>query len=335
MTKEITEIVQYESGLSVEKHNALASQFNPLAENIGELIATAKSIVIRDASDVESMSLARKTRLELKAIRVETERTRKSLKESAVREGKAIDGMANIIKFMIVPAEEELREKEEFVARQEAKRIADLAEKRRSQLVVFGINCECFNLGNMADEAFDELLSTSKAGFEAKKKAEQAEAKRIEDEKAARAKAERERAEQERIEKAKAAAEAEKLRLQAESDRKLAETERAAREKAEAEAHALKRAAAERERKEAQQAAAKEQAKRDAELAAAKAAQARLSAPDVVKLQALDKALCGIQLPAVSSDAATEAIKELRGHLRAGVIGLRARINSMQQNERS
>jgi len=120
--KETAEITKYDSGLSNEKHAAIAGQFNEKCGPLQDLIDKANAIKVTGAGDVAAMKLARTTRLSLKNIRVEVEKTRKSLKEESLREGKAIDGMANIVKFLIVPVEQGLQEKEDFVKLAESHR---------------------------------------------------------------------------------------------------------------------------------------------------------------------------------------------------------------------
>ena len=341
------EIQAYESGLSVEKHNELANRFNPFMAEVDGLIQSAKGIVVADAKDRDGMASARKVRLALKAIRVDIEDTRKELKESALREGKAIDGMANIIKFVIVPVEQELKEKEDFVRRAEEKRISALAEERRGELESLDVRREHFDLGCMADEAYDALLSSSRLGYKAKKDAEAAERARIDAERVAAERAEADRREAERVErerieaenarlkKAAAAAErdAAKARKKQESVRTAAEAKVRAAVK---EAAALRKAEDDRQRQEAKDRAAAAAAEREAEVAKAKAdkaaEQALLAAPDTEKLRRLADDVCGLNVPSVSSDIALVAVHELRGILNSAVRCLREAIGQMTDN---
>ena len=215
-----TEVQEYDSGLSVEKHNTLANTFNPFMVSVQELVAAADQVEVASADDTKAMARAREVRLSLKKIRVDVEHARKELKDSSLREGKAIDGMANIIKFVIVPVEEKLQEQEDFVRVQEAKRIADLVEAREGRLAEAGADPSVYVLDALTDEAFETLLQGVISAKEIEKKAAEDEAKRLEDERLERKRLEKEnadlkRAEEERVAKEKAKAEAEEKERQA------------------------------------------------------------------------------------------------------------------------
>ncbi len=95
----------------------------------------AKTLVVTNEIQTVIMKLGR---LHLPEKRLAIERTRKELKEQSLREGKAIDGIANVLQALIIPIEEYLGQQENFVQireaeRAEAKRIEDerLAEEAR------------------------------------------------------------------------------------------------------------------------------------------------------------------------------------------------------------
>jgi len=345
MSKKQTGIQAYESGLNDERHNAIAGAFNPFAAEIQGIIKDAEAITVTSETDVAAMAAARKDRLALRRIRVDVENTRKELKEASLREGKAIEGMANIIKYMIVPVEEALQAKEDFVKRAEERRKAELSELRASELARFEIDSSCFDLAGMNDQAYAQLLSTSEAGYKAKKEAEKREAERIEAERVAEEKARAERIKAEQEERARIEAENAKLRKQAEADAKERAKVEAAQRKAEAEAVKLRKeivareqaakeeaARAERARKDAEAKAERdnaerERAEKEAELARIKAEkeaeQAALAAPDADKITRLVDDICALHVPAVSSEAALAAIHEVRGMLNGVVKRLR------------
>jgi hypothetical protein len=52
---------------------------------------------------------------------------RKSLKEESLKRGKAIDGYANVLKYLCEPIEDKLFEIEQYAERKEAARVAALA----------------------------------------------------------------------------------------------------------------------------------------------------------------------------------------------------------------
>jgi len=204
-------VIIEESGLVTEKAKILLDNFSDYFDIAATWEKQAKTIVVTDESQIPEMKMARTGRLFLREKRIAIERTRKELKEQSLREGKAIDGIANVLKAVIIPVEEYLEKQEKFVeikAAEEAERKRIEAEK----------------------EAEEERI--------AKEKAEAAERERIrkENEQLKREAEEKERAMI--AERAQAKAEAEKQqkilaeqKAKAEAERKRREAERIAYEK--------------------------------------------------------------------------------------------------------
>ena len=309
---------------NVEKETALSllNEFTPFFKQAEEWKKKAKSIIITDASQVEEMGRAREARLVLKNIRVDVEKKRRAMKEESLRKGKAIDGIANIIKFLIVPIETYLQEQEDFVKFQEEKRKAKLQDKRESELSQYDIDTQYYNLGEMPEEGYQQLLKTGRTAYESQKEAE----RKIEEERIAREKIEVE--ERERIRK-----ENERLKKEAKEQKKQAEIERKKREKEEAERkvreEAEKKKAEEelyREREALEKAEAKlkaqreakereilaERGKRETERKAKEKSErdARL-APDKEKLRVLAVRIAEIEMPDVMSTEARKIIKDV------------------------
>lgn len=288
-------------------------------------------------SAVTDPKVARASRLVLRKIRVEASHKKDELKENVIRVGRAIDAAYKEIEGTISPMEETLEGVEKAAERAEAARRAQIKTERESTLAPYNVVTTFYDLVNMPDEVFAELLSDKKAAHEAKLVAVvKAEAERIEREKAEAAERERVRLENERLKKEaaerEAAAKAE--REKAETERKQLEAERAAAEaKAKKErdfieakaaeekrnAEVAAKAAAEKARQEREAVEAKAKAERmarekaEAELKAAKDAEAkRLAdieaarkkaerAPDREKLAAFAQSLRSILVPALSS----------------------------------
>jgi len=277
-----------QAGLAENKSKQLLANFADLFNDAKQTVKFAKDISVTDVSQIEEMEKARKTRLELKSTRVQVEKTRKELKEQSLREGKAIDGIANVIKALIVPVEQYLEDQEKFAERLEAERKNKIEADRVSRLSKYIDEAESYSLhpDKMSQDTFDKLLENSRIAFEAKKKAEEdAERERI-----AREKAERE--EQERIRK-------ENARLKAEAE---------AREKELAKERAEQQAKLEAERKarlELEEKARKEKEAEEARLKAeAEKQRQSLLAPDKDKLIAFAEMLSKIEKPALKeSDA--------------------------------
>jgi len=310
-----------ENQLNEHESAALQSTFEPFFQQAQEWRAKAEAIQVASADDKEGMKNAREARLALKNIRVDVEKKRKDLKEESLRKGKAIDGMANVIKYLVVPIEEHLQQQEDFVRIQEEKQKQELKETRERELMELEVDISFYNLAEMPEEQYGKLLETSKATHQEKKEAaEKAERERIEREKAEAEERERIRQENERLKaeaearekalaKERAKAEEERKRIEAEHQAKL-EAERKERERIEAD-HLAKM---ESERKERERIEAKERAKVEAEEKAKrdeeeKKRQSEL-APDKEKLVALADRIASIDIPAVSSKEAKAVVEK-------------------------
>ncbi len=119
-----------ESGLEKTKAQVLLDNFSDHFKIAAEWEAKAKAIIVTNANQMAEMQMARVGRLFLKEKRVAIEKTRKKLKEQSLREGKAIDGIANVLKALIVPIEEHLGKQEKFVEIKEAEE----AERKRIEV---------------------------------------------------------------------------------------------------------------------------------------------------------------------------------------------------------
>lgn len=179
-------LVVNQAGLAEEKSKQLIANFGKYFAESREIVKVAKTIKVTDISQKEEMAKAREIRLQLQHIRTKgVEPLRVSLKEQSLREGKAIDGMANVIKALIMPVEEYLASQEKFAERIEAERKNNIEAERIAELGKYVENIEVYTLhpDKLSQESFDQLLKTSKIAFEAQKKAnEEAEKARIEQE---------------------------------------------------------------------------------------------------------------------------------------------------------
>ena len=191
------EIVENEDVAEV-KATSIVESFKAYFDNIAKLEGKARKILVQTIDDLELMTAARETRLELRALRVDADKTRKKLKEQSLREGRAIDGIGNLIKAMIVPLEEHLDEQENFVKKLEEAEIQKTKDGRIVELTKYGMDGEGLDLGNMSPDIWENYLAGVKKTCEdriaaerkeeedriAKEKAEMEERKRIEEENA-------------------------------------------------------------------------------------------------------------------------------------------------------
>lgn len=117
------------SGLEKTKADMILEKFQDYFAMASEWEAKARTIIVTNEDQEVDMKMARTGRLFLREKRIAIENARKELKEQALREGKAIDGIANVLKALIVPIEEYLEKQEKFVelrdkAKAEEERIA-------------------------------------------------------------------------------------------------------------------------------------------------------------------------------------------------------------------
>lgn len=265
--------VERSAGVAGDTALALRGQFADYYNNIVTLRETA--VQVTDPTNAVHQKIARTVRLGLKKVRCEVEATRKTLKADSLARGKAIDGFANVLKYLCEPIEEKLAAVEQYAERQEAARIAALVAERTASLVAVECDPTPYNLSVMDDATFALVLAGAKKQREERIEAERkAEADRIAREQADRiarekadadAKAAREEAEKARKAQAAAEAKAEKERKAAAAKaREIEEKARAEREAAEAAARKAKAEADAKLRAEREAAEARERELREA-----------------------------------------------------------------------
>ena len=311
--------VAVKSGLQKDSALQLRDQFKTHYEDIADLRVQADTIT--DPENPVHTKLSREVRLMLREVRCDVENVRKALKADSLARGKAIDGYANVLKYMCEPVEERLLAIEQHEERKEQARIAALVEERSAALRAEDVDPSAYNLGVMDDATWDTTIAIAKQRkadrIEAERKAEADRLAREKADREARAKAEAEakeaRAQAEAERKARVAAEAKAKaereaaeevarREKAKADAALAK-EREARQKAERDAAEAKRKEAERVAEEKAAAEAKAKAEAEAQAAAARA-------PDREKIMAFADSVRG--MADVFPTVATEAGKSVR-----------------------
>ena len=266
-------LVKYANTTGLEKPAALslAETFKPIFAKARTAIAEAQGVAesVKDATCVKEICKSRACRLAIRAVRLESENTRKAQKQHALLYGKAVDGFHNILLADLSPVETALQEAEDVAERAEATRLAQLKSDREKELQPLLDYPIMADLSALSEKEYSQTLSDAKLLKQSKLDAiAKAEAE-------AKAKAEAERTERERIaaENAKLKAEAEAREAAAKADREEAARKLAA-ERAAADAAA--KAAAEKARKEREAIEAKAKAERVAADAEARKEQQRL-----------------------------------------------------------
>ena len=205
MNQEITKLLE-NSLIEKSKSDYIIEKFSEFTSIATEWNEKANAIVVTDESQIDLMKQAREGRLLLKAKRIEIEKTRKSLKEQSLNEGRLIDSIAKSLTILVEPAEKHLELQERFAEIQDQKRKAELKTKRYEIILPYAevIDPETLNLGLITEEAFAGILKYAKDTLETKLETERL--AKIEQEE--KAKAEAEEKEKLRLENEKLKAEA-------------------------------------------------------------------------------------------------------------------------------
>lgn len=154
----------------------------------GNLVPGKNAIVVSAVDQVDAMKEARAQRLALREARITIENNRKSLKDESLKRGQAIDTTARALKQFIEPVEKYLETQEKFAELKAAEEKAQRFAARTSAIAKF-TDPGLYNLNDMEEPAFQELLIKLEKEEADRVAAERAEIER----KAAEEKAERER----------------------------------------------------------------------------------------------------------------------------------------------
>jgi uncharacterized membrane protein YqiK len=281
------EKVQSDAGLGEDSAIALRNEFSGYYKDIVEF--REKALMVTKPEDATHQRLARDVRLNIRKIRCEIENLRKKLKADSLARGKAIDGYANVLKYLCEPVEERLLAVEQYAERKEAARIEALVQERKTEIARLGADPSPYNLAVMDDESFQVLLESIRDMLERKIEAEcKAEAERVAREAA------------DRIAREKAEKEAAEARAQWAAERKARE-EAEAKIQAEREAkEAMERELAEAKRKEEAKIAEQKAEEERKLLAEAEAKRKAATAPDKEKLVAFANSLQYLGWPEMS-----------------------------------
>lgn len=273
-------------GLEPETSKSLQEVFLPFYQQALEWKTKSESLVVTDVTQVREMKMAREARLAMKDIRVNVEKRRKELKEDSLRKGKAIDSVANLLKGLIEPIEEHLEKQEKFAEAKEAQRKEEQKKLRGTLLEPFGVQTEFYDLANMPEDSFQQLLTNSRKNYEDRIAAEKkAEEERIAKEQEELKERERIRLENEELKRKQEEQEKElrEERMKAEQQRKEAE-ERERKQREESEAKLLE----EKQKAEAEQKLQREE--QEKKLAAERAEREKVEAELKAKQEAEEKA---------------------------------------------
>lgn len=172
---------------SVEPSKAqmIRATFEPMAAMLSDFEEAYNAIITESSEGVtpELSAKAKRLRIDIGKVRIETEKARKEQKEEYLRAGKAIDGVANILKWAVSDKESKLKEIEDHQKRMEEERIAKLQAERAQALSKFVEGAHERDLGGMADDVWDAYIAKKEQEYNDRIRAErEAEERRIEEE---------------------------------------------------------------------------------------------------------------------------------------------------------
>jgi len=163
--------------------------FVPMADMLEQFENVYNIIIEESKGEItkEITKRAKRIRLDIGKIRIETEKVRKAQKEEYLRAGKAIDGVANILKWAISEKEGKLKEIENYFEIKENERLKKLQEERVNLISQYLDDAHERDLASMDDDVWDAYFAAKKKAYEDKVEAEkQAEKERIKREKKAK-----------------------------------------------------------------------------------------------------------------------------------------------------
>lgn len=169
MNQEITRLLE-DSLIEKTKLDYIVEKFSEFTTIANEWNSKANAIVVTNENQTDLMKQAREGRLLLKAKRIEIEKTRKSLKEQSLNEGRLIDGIAKTLTSLVEPAEKHLELQERFAEIQEQKRKAELKAERYKLMLPYTdvLDPNTLQLDIITEEAFVGILKYAKTTLEAK-----------------------------------------------------------------------------------------------------------------------------------------------------------------------
>ncbi len=176
-------------------------RFNVTDAAIAKMSEEYMALTIKDLSDKDGFDMVHKARMNVKGKRISVEKTRKELKEDALRYGQAIDKEAKRITALLEPIENHLdseegkiqAEKDHIKAVVEAKEVARLQARvdticafgaifNGQTYTAYGLQIPVALVKTCTDEQFSQFIAqiqAAKAEDDAKRKAE--EARRLEE----------------------------------------------------------------------------------------------------------------------------------------------------------
>jgi hypothetical protein len=255
-----------DSQIELSEAETIKQSYLPYFTQMAELKEQMKKIDFENPQTIDE-TIAREVRLSLVKVRTGSEKVKEERKKIHALKANLEQSAWNLIKADCQLQEEQLMQVEKKRELAEKARVEALRVERLEILKDLTDNATIYPLGQMSEDAFNDLVNGFKLQIEAKKEAE----RKAEEERIALAKAEAERIEAQRIENERLKAEAEAREKQLELEREEARKKQAAIEAQRLDEQQKADALLEAQRKEAEKKAAKLKAENDAKLAKEKA----------------------------------------------------------------
>lgn len=205
----MTQLVKLETpelqGIEKSKAEQIRATFEPMAVMLEGFEAAFNSIITESQAETtkEVCAKAKRLRIDIGRVRIETGKLKDREKAEYLRAGKAIQGVHNILVWAVTDKENKLKEIENHFEIIEKKRLEALQDERVSLLSEFVQDAHERDLSSMDNDVWDAYFSTKKREYLDRIAAEK-------------------KAESDRIAKEKAEAE-ERIRIKKENERLKAE----------------------------------------------------------------------------------------------------------------
>lgn len=264
--------------LEQSKADKIKKTFAPMAKMLTGFETSYNNLIAESNKEItqELIKKAKRLRLDIGKVRIETGKLKDKQKEYIKLEDKAIMGVHNILIWAVKEKEDKLKEIEKYYEIQEQKRLEALQLERAEKLSLYIDDAYERDLIKFANDEFEALLAVKKKEKEDRIAAE----KKAEEERIAKEKAEAE-------ERKRVVAENERLKKEAKERERLARIESKKREKIEQE----RKAKEEAERKIREEKERKERAEYEAKLKAEREEREKVEREEKAKREKLEAEL--------------------------------------------
>lgn len=180
ITQEIKDL-----GMNENRTQQLQAIFDPMFQTLNAFEDEYATFIqsVGDEITKEVCANAKELRLRIARVRIDTEKSRKNEKSEYLKAGKAIDGIANTLKFAVSEKETKLGEIEKHFENVERERIEFIRQHREEELTLYEVDPIPAALGEMSADVYEMLLngvrSTHESLLAARKEAAEKEAARI------------------------------------------------------------------------------------------------------------------------------------------------------------